>query len=967
MKILLLTTDLYKTIGGGQTVYKKIIEATPKVEFFYYLDTEDSDARRPKNAHPVFLAARRNLKVLSQSSYARFRLHALEEADRMARSVAEQSFDIAEIPDFLNFGSALRDAFAHHHVEIGRLVLAMHGNCSKSTELNWGAADHNTTQQRMLEQEQFETADRAYAISRCYMREWQSIAHRDIHWIDPAHFVEADFKTSHAVLFDEKPSLFCIGRSERLKGNDLFVELVRWLQPGSFHRAAHIGDHDNSFRGISSKQLLENIAKHREIHIESLPAMNRKKLALLYANRTIVVLPVRYDTLNLVALEALFSGCPVAISSRAGVCDYLDKTHPSLPYLKIDLDNLYSAVADLQHLIDHYDRHREALLDSLKKHLIVPQQPLDMDLFYQTALTAPILHTNKSITRYKERNRSTTEQLAHLARLLLPLDAYQTARRMATAPKSILFETIKESGCFGNARFFSALSDSRSLPSRLMKIGKHSEFSPRKKLEILYSYARNPLYRCNFWLDIARMERILGNELIAVAYELRILRLLGEDRFALLSNVILTLNKYGFSQEAKAAQAMYAEPEKAEEKVYAYLKDAYKRNFRRQDKALQLSVDFRNGQPAKAAVIVSLYKAADKLKVFLTALSEQTLIKKGEVEIILIDSGSPTNEYCIIEDFLQNKPLNAVYARSAERETIQAAWNRGIGLAKAPYLTFLGVDETLYPEALETLVAELDGAPEVDWVMSSSLATSVGETGLHEYDIMQYNRTGATKDHTYLDTCYTSWVGGMYRKTMHDRFGYYDETFGAAGDTEIKNRILPFINVKFISKMLGLFLNYPDGQTTASAKAEIEDLRAWYIHRTPGGLRYAFENRPIEELEKQLCNALGYRKSYLEHTSTDIEYAYYLAQYIEARNPNSGVAVPVLPGLKKLLEKFRSLEFAYKIPSRLESMLILGSAWRMASRYQSLHRESLQLKAIPCYKVFNDNRYEQHSWLWKTN
>jgi len=301
---------------------------------------------------------------------------------------------------------------------------------------------------------------------------------------------------------------------------------------------------------------------------------------------------------------------------------------------------------------------------------------------------------------------------------------------------------------------------------------------------------------------------------------------------------------------------MYGDPARADEHVYAFLKQAFSRLSGYQAKPFEILDDHRSGEP-NVAVIVSLYKAADKLNFFLTALSQQTLVRQDKVELILIDSGSPTNERTVLDAYFKSTPLNFVYARSRERETIQAAWNRGITLARAPYLVFLGVDETLYPEALEILAQELHKDSDVDWVMGNSLVTSVDHAGLYQCDIMPYDRTGAGKDHVYLETCYLSWVGGMYRKSLHDRFGYYDETFGAAGDTEFKSRILPYIKVKFIDRILGLFLNYPDGQTTMSPRAEIEDLRAWYIHRTPGGVRYAFENRPIEEAEALLRTSIS--------------------------------------------------------------------------------------------------------------
>jgi glycosyltransferase involved in cell wall biosynthesis len=972
MKILLITTDLYKSIGGGQTVYKKIIEATPGVEFYYFRRAETATVSRPANAHSIPLAGRRRLRVLAPPPYAGYRLPPLVEADEIARSVAGQTFDIVDIPDFYTFGSALRDAFAHHSVNVGRIVLAMHGNISKSIELNWGSAGNNVLEHRMLERAQFEAADAIYGISPRYVREWQEIVNRPVHYIDPAHFVTAELQLINEAVVSKGPSIYCIGRSERRKGNDLFIELVRWLRQESFDRAAHIGDSDYSYQGIASGYLLQNIAKQRGLEIPSLPSLNSDEFGKLYSQRSIVLLPVRYDTLNLIALEALFSGCPVAISTAAGVCDYLDEFHPGLPYIKIDFDNFYAAVEDLQGLVDHYDLHREKLAAYLAQHPVKPAVSLDMQSFYENALaTSSLKNSPNNITAipYEVYGRSNTDRLVKVARQLLPIHSYHALRRFARAPGNYISEKVKKSGYFGDAKFFGVLANSKTVPRRLTRVAEHSEFNRKRlseKLEKIYRNATNPLYRCNFWRDIARIERVLGNELMAVTYELRILRLLGDDRLRLLPNVLTTLTKHGLVQEAKAAQAMYANPENAEENVYAYLKDAYQRNRVRQDKPFQVLDDRRALSAPKVAVIVSLYKAADKLNYFLTALSQQTLVKQGKVEIILVDSGSPTNDRAVIEAFLQKNPLDAVYARSTERETIQAAWNRGIGLAKAPYLVFLGADETLYPEGLEILANELDQNPEIDWVMANSLVTAVDENGVYNNDIMPYDRTGAGKDHTYLETCYLSWVGGMYRKTLHERFGYYDETFGAAGDTEIKNRILPHINVKFIPKTLGLFLNYPDGQTTASPKAEIEDLRAWYVHRTPGGLRYAFENRPIEEAEKQLYTALGYRKSYCGHVSCDIEYATYLAMHIKARNSAAIVSTQVLPGLEKMLLELRGLEFAEKPPSRIKSLNTLIGAWRNASRYQTQHRETLKSISWPCYSVLNDNRYEQHSWLWKS-
>ena len=169
---------------------------------------------------------------------------------------------------------------------------------------------------------------------------------------------------------------------------------------------------------------------------------------------------------------------------------------------------------------------------------------------------------------------------------------------------------------------------------------------------------------------------------------------------------------------------------------------------------------------------------------------------------------------------------------------------------------------------------------------------------------MTYDREGFTQNHVYLETCYLSWVGAMYRRSIHDRFGYYDGSFRAAGDTEFKCRVLPFIKSERIPRLLGVFLNYPEGRTTGSAVAELEDIRAWYLQRTLGGVRYALKHCDPCEVEKLLLLCLRYRKSYTTHVSTDVEYAAEVGTHLRERLPSSPL-LGLLAGIDRMLKAVR--------------------------------------------------------------
>lgn len=967
MKVLLVVTDLYKAVGGGQTVYRKIIESTPDVQFFYFRLDESSGAQRPPNSFALPLRSRRRLEILSQPSFPAYKRLALAEADRYARSVEGQNFDLVDIPDFYTFGSFLRQAFKQHNVSVNKIILAMHGNISDSINLNWGSDGDNALQEQVLEEAQFLSVDGRYAVSKRYIKEWQSTVKGNVTYIDPLSFVSASFgrffdATSRA------PSLYCIGRSERRKGNDLFVELVAWLRRSSFEKASHIGKEAYSETGISSKCLLENISKKREVNVDYSKSMSHKELFDLYSRRSIVILPVRYDTLNLTALEALFSGCPVVISDKAGVCDYLDENYPGLPYIKINFDNFYSAVEKIQGLIDNYTAYRhnlESYIVAQGLHKLNVQ--LNMREIYAQFLTsASAVGSPEQDVVYREKRRVGAVVIAS-ARAALPKRAYERVRAILLEPRKVIRERLERGIFFADARAASKFLNTILLTTNLRQIGRYPEKSYnmlRVKKNNIYRKATGTYFRCNYWAEIARIERILGNDLIAATYELRILRLLGSDKLHLLPQVIETLNANGFEYEATAAQAIYGDNKLAEQNVYKYLEEAFDRNRVKKEKPWLYIKDYRAATTPRVSVIVSLYRAADKLNFFLSALFQQTLLKNGEVEVILVDSGSPSNEEAVFNDFYNEHGISAVYARSENRETIQSAWNRGIGLARAPYLVFLGVDETLYPEGLEVLARTLDECPEVDWVMANSHLTAVEENGIFNHDIMTYVRDGGTKEYTYLETCYLSWVGGMYRNNIHERFGYYDESFGAAGDTEFKSRILPYIRVKFLPRVLGLFLNYPDGQTTASPKAEIEDLRAWYIHRTVAGAKYAFRDKAAEDAEALLLICLGYRKSYCGHVSTDFEYAKALAEYLMIRGSRLGQEIH--EDLCVLQNSMRQIELLDKPSNPIKILTNIYGQKRKFKAIEAKHRSKYRQSYSLDYNITNDNRYEQHSWLWKS-
>ncbi len=963
MRIFIVAQNLFKNVGGGETVYQRIVTSLPEIDFTYLTNDLLKETVHPANAHPVCMPYGKVLYVEGRPGFPQYILGQLREADRIAQAVAGQEFDLVDIPDYLPCGAYLRSAFAHHHVKVGRIVLAMHGNISTSIRLNWDTMGQDVSDILDNETMQFRCADSVYTISRKYMDEWCQRVDRSVQYIDPMCFVDcAKPQAWKAPAPEEKVQLACIGRSERLKGNDIFIDINRWMTSEQIGGGMHIGGVYYFSNGDGSDYHLSNLAANRSIEVPYLYSKNRQELNELFAQRTIVVLPVRYDTLNLVVLEALFSGCPVAVSTNAGVCRYLDETYTQLPYIKIDFSDYAGAIAQIEAVAADYDTYRQNLQDALKKVQAMPDTATEMQRVYKAAVASPI-NPDTILLDYQYRTATAKERVIQLCRKTGMVKLAKTLRPSQLVAR--FKAAARKHATAASLCWHAEIHGAKQLPQRYWNLSGAPENTPvaiYRKIHTIEDIHGCRFFHCYAYYEMSRLLRKVGNRDLWVTYALRAMRLSGKDLYGQLPAVVKTLEESNRSTQARLTQLMYDGNSDSAQQVYAYLKGAYEKlRANPTTDSCAVTEDFRSEKTPRVCVIVSLYNAADKLEFFLSMVSRQTLVQRGEVEFIFVDSCSPMDEHAVLA--MHQGSMNMLYLRSFERETIQKAWNRAIPYARAAYITFLGVDEMIYPDALEVLSGELDAEPTLDWVVGNSLIESVEMNGILSRDVMLYDREGGVHFSPCFDTCYLTYVGGLYRKNVHDRFGYYNEAYRGAGDTEFKNRILKHIQVKYLPRTLGIFLDYPQERVTASSMAEIEDLSAWYAYRTPGGIRYQFEMASPEVMEATLRWALFYRKSFRRDKGSDVEYCCYLAEYLLERQPDNALSRAVLPGLKVLLSDLRELDSTELSLHNEAVQHRLHQIKRDFDAVTAEHRKITGNSEI-LYTYYGDNRYQQHRWLW---
>lgn len=240
----------------------------------------------------------------------------------------------------------------------------------------------------------------------------------------------------------------------------------------------------------------------------------------------------------------------------------------------------------------------------------------------------------------------------------------------------------------------------------------------------------------------------------------------------------------------------------------------------------------------KVSAIVSTYNSSRFIRGCLDDLLAQSLWQRGELEIVVINSGSQQDEAYHLKQYLkQGIPLTII---TTLREPLYVAWNRGLRIAQGEYVTNANTDDRHHPLAYEQMATALDNNPSIGLVYADAFVTPTpnatwdspydlndqppypnGVLGWPEFDPL-----------LLLQYCYIG-QAPMWRKSLHTQVGFFDESFMVAGDYELWLRMVACgVPMQRLPQILGLFYWHPDqlGRRQAQQSA-MESRRAIWRHR----------------------------------------------------------------------------------------------------------------------------------------
>jgi FkbM family methyltransferase len=205
-------------------------------------------------------------------------------------------------------------------------------------------------------------------------------------------------------------------------------------------------------------------------------------------------------------------------------------------------------------------------------------------------------------------------------------------------------------------------------------------------------------------------------------------------------------------------------------------------------------------EPYWVSAIVSTYNGERFLRGCLEDLEAQTIADR--LEIIVVDSGSTQNERAIVENF-QRRYDNIRYLRT-ERESLYAAWNRGVGLARGRYLTNANTDDRHRHDALEVMARTLDEHPEAGLVYGDCLIT---RTPNETYASNSADRLLCWPEFSLRQALQYCLFGPqpMWRRSAHAEIGSFSPDYKVAGDYDFFLRLATRYGALHIAEPLGLY------------------------------------------------------------------------------------------------------------------------------------------------------------------
>lgn len=234
----------------------------------------------------------------------------------------------------------------------------------------------------------------------------------------------------------------------------------------------------------------------------------------------------------------------------------------------------------------------------------------------------------------------------------------------------------------------------------------------------------------------------------------------------------------------------------------------------------------------KCSLFCSFYKGEKFIKGYLENVYEQSIF--NDIEFIFLDCASPENEGSNYLDYLIEP--NIKYHRLEKDPGLYSAWNIAVDLCSAPIIGNWNIDDRKNRDGVEIMLRQFERDPSLDIVYGPTYVSRVANEKYIDNDFREiYPCLPHTLENLFKNNsphCMPLW-----KKSLHDRFGYFNEEYKTASDGDFWLRCaIGGAKIQLVNHPVGLYYENPNGRSTnpETLKEMVDEVKSMRLKHLKG-------------------------------------------------------------------------------------------------------------------------------------
>lgn len=217
-----------------------------------------------------------------------------------------------------------------------------------------------------------------------------------------------------------------------------------------------------------------------------------------------------------------------------------------------------------------------------------------------------------------------------------------------------------------------------------------------------------------------------------------------------------------------------------------------------------------NGEPL-VSIVLPVYNGARLVRKSIESCLTQSY---GDIELIVVDDGSKDDTVQIVKSVTD--PRLKLICHEINRK-LPGALNTGFAHSSGTYLTWTSDDNYYAPTAIAEMVAFLEDHPEIDFVFANQYDVDASGKIIAEVKPGPFEKL--------IEWCCGS-GGFLYRRTVYEKLGDYDERFPLAQDYDYWLRASLHFRLGHLDRFLYYALVHSGQMTSRFNTALLEETLA---------------------------------------------------------------------------------------------------------------------------------------------